>query len=128
MALDTMDFWFGTMFLYLTSCLFFTIFNYAWGTQNGLAELRQGATIPLPPGLGFVLRWVTPGILLVIFASWLYKNIFIQLSPQVVNLLKGEPGALFPIVWVVMVSIFFAFVIYTSRKFHKHTNPDNLND
>ena len=28
MALDTMDFWFGTMFLYLTSCLFFTIFNY----------------------------------------------------------------------------------------------------
>ena len=128
MALDTMDFWFGTMFLYLTSCLFFTIFNYAWGTQNGLAELRQGAAIPLPPGLGFVLRWVTPGILLVIFASWLYKNIFIQLSPQVVNLLKGEPGALFPIVWVVMVSIFFAFVIYTSRKFHKHTNPDNLND
>ena len=128
MALDTMDFWFGTMFLYLTSCLFFTIFNYAWGTKNGLAELRQGAAIPLPPGIGFVVRWVTPGILLVIFGSWLYKNIFIQQSAQVQNLLNGEPGALFPIVWVVMVAIFFAFVIFTSHKFHKNTNPDDFNN
>lgn len=128
MALDTMDFWFGTMFLYLTSCLFFTIFNYVWGTKNGLEELSQGAAIPLPPGLGFVLRWVTPGILLIIFGAWLYKNIFIQLSPQVTNLINCEPGALFPIVWVVMVALFFAFVIFTSRKFHKHTNPDDLNN
>lgn len=128
MALDTMDFWFGTMFLYLTSCLFFTIFNYVWGTKNGLKELSQGAAIPLPPGLGFIIRWVTPGILLIIFASWLYQNIFIQQSAPVTNLLAGEPGALFPIVWVAMVAIFFAFVIFTSQKFHKHTNPDHFND
>lgn len=128
MALDTLDFWFGTMFLYLTSCLFFTIFNYVWGTDNGLAELRQGAAIPLPPGLRFTVRWVTPLILLTIFGSWLYQNIFIQQSSQVTNLLNGEPGALFPIVWVVMVALFFAFVIFTSPKYHKHTNPENFND
>lgn len=128
MALDTMDFWFGTMFLYLTSCLFFTIFNYVWGTDNGLAELRQGASIPLPPGLRFTVRWVTPLILLIIFGSWLYQNIFIQQSSQVTNLLNGEPGALFPIVWVAMVALFFAFVIFTSPKYHKHTNPENFND
>ncbi len=128
MALDTMDFWFGTMFLYLTSCLFFTLFNCVWGTKNGLAELRQSAAIPLPPGLGFIIRWVTPSILLVIFASWLYKNIFVQQSSQVLNLINGEPGALFPIVWVIMVTAFFCFVILTSRNFHKHVNPDSLND
>ena len=128
MALDTMDFWFGTMFLYLTSCLFFTLFNYVWGTKNGIAELQTGAAITLPRGLGFIVRWVTPGILLVIFFSWLYKNIFGQQSSQVTNLLNCEPGAIFPIVWVVMVALFFAFVIYTSRNFHKHTNPDNFND
>ncbi len=128
MALDTMDFWFGTMFLYLTSCLFFTIFNYVWGTDKGIKELQQGAAIPLPPGLRFVLRWVTPGILLTIFGSWLYQNIFIKQSSQVTNLLNGEPGALFPIVWVGMVAVFFAFVIFTSHKYHKHTNPDDFNN
>jgi hypothetical protein len=128
MALDTMDFWFGTMFLYLTTCLFFTIFNYVWGTKNGIEELKTGACIKLPCGIGFVIRWVAPAILLTIFVSWLYKNIFIQLSPQVENLVNGEPGAIFPIAWALLVALFFAFVIFTSRKFHKHTNPDHFND
>ncbi len=128
MALDTMDFWFGTMFLYITSFLFFTLFNIVWGTRNGLEELRIGAAIPLPPGLGFIIRWVTPGILLTIFISWLYQNIFVKQSSQVVNVLEGKPGAIFPIVWVALVALFFAFVIYTSPKFHKHTNPKDLNN
>ena len=128
MALDTMDFWFGTMFLYLTSCLFFTLFNYVWGTRNGLEELHQGAHLRLPKCLGFIIRWVTPAILLIIFSSWLYQNIFVKQSSQVVNLLNGEPGAIFPIVWVIMVALFFSVVIFTSPNFHKHTNPDNLNN
>ena len=128
MALDTMDFWFGTMFLYITSCLFFTIFNMVWGTRNGLEELRTGASMPLPRGLGFIIRWVTPGFLLIIFASWLYQNIFVKLSSQVVNILNGEPGAVFPVVWVILVALFFAFVIYTSPKFHKHTTPEDSNN
>ena len=128
MALDTMDFWFGTMFLYLTSCLFFTIFNVVWGTKNGVEELKVGATIPLPPGLGFIIRWVTPGILLTIFASWLYQNIFVKQSSQVVNLINGEPGAVIPVAWVVLVTIFFCFVIFTSPNFHKNTNPDDFNN
>ena len=128
MALDTMDFWFGTMFLYITTFLFFTLFNIVWGTRNGLEELHIGAAIPLPPGLGFIIRWVTPGILLTIFISWLYQNIFVKQSSQVVNVLEGKPGAIFPIVWVALVALFFAFVIYTSPKFHKHTNPEDLNN
>ena len=127
MALDTMDFWFGTMFLYITTCLFFTMFNLVWGTRNGLEELRTGATIPLPPGLGFIIRWVTPSILIIIFAAWLYQNIFVKQSSQVVNVLNLEAGAVFPIVWVVLVALFFAVVIYTSPKFHKHTTPEDLN-
>ena len=128
MALDTMDFWFGTMFLYLTSCLFFTLFNCVWGTKNGLEELKHGAAIPLPRGIGFVIRWVTPLILLTIFASWLYQNIFVKQSSQVVNLLNGEPGAIFPIAWVILVVLFFAIVIYTSPKFHHQSKSDNLNN
>ena len=128
MALDVMDFWFGTMFLYLTTCLLFTVFNCVWGTKNGIEEIKLGACIKLPRSLSFIVRWVSPTILITIFGSWLYKNIFIQQSSQVMCLLNGEPGAIFPIGWVILVAIFFAIVIFTSRNFHKHTNPDKFND
>ena len=128
MALDTMDFCFGTMFLYLTCFLFFTIFNIVWGTKNGIEELNIGSSIKLPRGLCFIIRWITPGILLTIFTSWLFQNIFIKQSPQVVNLINCEPGAIIPVLWVVLVSAFFCVVIYTSRNFHKHVNPDKFND
>ena len=128
MALDTMDFCFGTMFLYLTCFIFFTIFNVVWGTKNGIEELNIGSSMRIPRGLCFIIRWITPGILLTIFTSWLFQNIFIKQSPQVVNLINCEPGAIIPVLWVVLVSAFFCFVIHTSRNFHKQVNNDKLND
>ena len=119
MALSTLDFWVGTMFLYLISTLYLAMFNGVWGTKNGLRELGRGARIPLPPGLGFVIRWVTPAILLVIFASWLYQNMFVSTSPHILNLLHGEPGAVLPMAWIAAIYIFMAFVAHTSRRFHR---------
>jgi hypothetical protein len=52
----------------------------------------------------------------------------VKQSSQVVNVLACKPGAIFPIVWVILVACFFAFVIYTSPRFHKHTTPENLNN
>ena len=119
MALSTLDFWVGTMCLYLISTLYLVLFSGVWGTKNGLRELGRGALISLPPGLGFVIRWVTPAILLVIFGSWLYQNLFGSVSPHILNLLHGEPGAVLPMVWMLLIYVFMAFVVHTSRRFHK---------
>ena len=119
MALSTLDFWVGTMCLYLISTLYLVLFSGVWGTKNGLRELGRGALISLPPGLGFVIRWVTPAILLIIFGSWLYQNLYGSTSPHILNLLKGEPGAVLPMAWMLLIYIFMAFVVHTSRKFHK---------
>ena len=119
LALSTRDFWVGTMCLYLISTLYLVLFSGVWGVRNGLRELRRGARIALPPGLGFVIRWVTPAILLVIFGSWLYQNMFGSTSPHIMNLLNGEPGAVLPMAWILCIYVFMAFVAHTSRRFHK---------
>ena len=121
MALSTLDFWMGTMCLYLISTLYLVLFRAVWGTRNGLRELGRGALIPLPRGLGFVIRWVTPAILLVIFASWLYQNLFGSTSPHILNLLHGEPGAVLPMAWMLLIYVFMAFVAHTSRRFHRRS-------
>lgn len=120
MALDTLDFWVGTMCLYLISSLYLILFRFVWGTKNGLRELGRGALIPIPRGLGFVINWVTPIILMLIFGSWLYNNLFVTTSRHIQNLLKGEPGAVLPMAWVLLIYVFMAFVVRTSHRFHLH--------
>lgn len=119
MALDTMDFWIGTMFLYIITTMYLVIFRFIWGTKNGLRELQRGALLPIPRALGFVLNWVTPLILFAIFASWVYQNAFVTLCPQIRNILNAEPGALVPLAWVFLTGVFMAFVVRTSRYLHK---------
>ncbi len=121
MALSTLDFWMGTMCLYLISALYLILFRAVWGTRNGVRELGRGSNIPLPVGLGFVINWITPAILLTIFGSWLYKNIFHSTSEHITNLLAGKPGALLPMAWMLIIYIFMMFVVHTSRRFHKRS-------
>lgn len=127
-ALDTLDFWLGTMSLYLSSALFLIIFRFVWGTNKGLAELRSGAAIPLGRGVAFLINWVTPGIMLAIFVAWMYQNLFIKQSYHITNILEGKIGAIFPLVWVLLVTLFFCFVAHTSTRFKKNTKLETKDE
>ena len=117
-ALDTMDFWVGTLSLYITSFMYLTLFNVVWRSDNALNELGRGALFTPPSFMKFIIRWVTPTILACVFGSWLYKNIFVELSPQVSNLLEGKIGAVVPLCWVGIFALFCALVAHTSTRFH----------
>lgn len=118
-ALDTLDFWLGTMSLYFSSALFLVIFRFVWGTPKGLAELRSGAAMSIGRPVAFLINWVTPLIMLTIFVAWLYQNLFVKQSYHITNILEGKPGAIFPLVWVLLVTLFFCFVAHTSHRFKK---------
>lgn len=124
LALDTMDFWFGNLSLYLTTGLYLYLFCVVWGPGKGLAELRHGSTLQLPRPVAFIITRVTPLIMLTIFVSWAYKTLFIQQNPHITNLLELKPGAVFPLVWIALVALFMVFVIRTSPSFHKTHKPD----
>lgn len=119
MALGAFDFWAGTMGIYITAIAYMAFFRFVWGTKNGLRELGRGSLIALPRGLGFVLNWITPAILLTIFASWLYQNVFGETSEHISNIAEGKPGALLPVAMMLLTLVFMAFVVRTSRRFHK---------
>ena len=126
-ALDTLDFWFGTLSLYLITGLFLFLFNVVWRSDNALNELGKGALITPPRVMRFIIRWVTPSILLCVFGSWLYKNIFVELSPQVSYVIEGKPGALFPLGWMALLVIFCAVVARTSSHF-RHKKAEQAKD
>ena len=119
LALDTLDFWYGNISLYITTGLYLYIFNVVWGNKQGMDELHLGAAMKVPSGVGFIVKWVTPLIMLTIFVAWLFQNIVEKPCAHITNILELKPGAIFPLTWVLLVATYFAFVIHTSTRFHK---------
>ena len=119
LALDSIDFWVGSLILYVTTGLNLIFFNQIWGTDNGMKELSDGSAIRIPRAAAFIIRWITPVIMVVIFGAWLCQELFFTRSPYVANIVEGRIGAILPLVWAVGITVFFCIVAATSRKFNK---------
>ncbi len=119
LALDSIDFWVGSLILYITTGVNLIFFNHVWGTQQGMAELRDGARITLPHCTSLIIRYVTPLIMLTIFCAWIYQELFITRSAYVSNITEGHIGAILPLVWAGGITLFFCVVAATSRRFRQ---------
>ena len=69
-AMDTLDFWVGTFCIYLLACVQTFLFGWVFGPQRGLEELDRGADLRLPRIFTFVIRYISPVYLLVVFVAW----------------------------------------------------------
>ena len=73
-ALDTLDFWVGTFCIYLLACVQTFLFGWVFGPQRGLEELDRGADMRLPRLFTFVIRYISPVYLLVVFVVWAVQD------------------------------------------------------
>jgi hypothetical protein len=75
-ALDTMDFWVGTFLIFVLSTAQIIIFGWILGVDKGFQLAHQGAAIRIPSIFKFIMRYVSPVFLLVIFSMWVAVNVF----------------------------------------------------
>jgi SNF family Na+-dependent transporter len=73
-ALDTFDFWIGTFGIFLLASVQTFIFGWVFGPRRGLEELDRGAGFRVPRLFAFVIKYVSPVYLLVIFTAWAWQN------------------------------------------------------
>lgn len=73
-ALDTFDFWIGTFGIFLLACVQTFLFGWVFGPARGLGELDCGAALRVPRIFAFVIKYVSPVYLLVIFGAWAWQN------------------------------------------------------
>jgi neurotransmitter:Na+ symporter, NSS family len=74
-ALDMMDFWVGSVALFVLAMI--QSFLYAWmfGIKRGHEELHRGAHIRIPWAVQLVMKYVVPVYLLVIFVGFCYQKL-----------------------------------------------------
>ena len=72
-ALDEMDFWAGTIGLVVFTIIEVILFAWVYGMDRGWQELHRGALIRVPVVFKYILKYVTPVLLLIIFSVWFYQ-------------------------------------------------------
>ncbi|MCI0416459.1 sodium-dependent transporter [bacterium] len=67
---DEFDYWAGTIGLVVVAIVEALIFAYIFGVDRGWKELHEGAFIKIPRFFKFIMKYVTPVALILIFIGW----------------------------------------------------------
>jgi SNF family Na+-dependent transporter len=94
-AFDEFDFWTGTFALVVFALAEAFIFAYIFGIEKGWEEITRGADMRVPAVFRFVIKYVTPGFILVIFIGALVKPVGAW-SAAAESLLSGRGWPLAP--------------------------------
>jgi SNF family Na+-dependent transporter len=74
-ALDTIDFWVGTFLIFIFATALILTFGWGLGTEKGFLEAHRGAHIRIPSAFKFIIKYVSPTYLLLIFGLWVWFNV-----------------------------------------------------
>ncbi|MDO4409926.1 MAG: hypothetical protein Q4C05_01435 [Akkermansia sp.] len=123
LAMDTYDFFVGTLCFFVSAMVMMILFSWKLGVDSGLKDLEDGSIIKIPKIYRFVMKYVTPTLLLTIFLLWLAENIWVKQASAVTALLNGEHGAVIPIAFLVAYTLFLICITMASsrHKVFKHT-------
>ncbi len=114
-VLDTLDFWVGTFSIYLLATFHVLLFGWIIGIDRGMEELERGAEIPIPRFIRFIIKYVSPTYLFLVFGSWFYQEILSSPSQEGqlsrLEQIRDIPGAQTAIFLILFVSAFFLILI-----------------
>ncbi|MFO0972459.1 MAG: sodium-dependent transporter [Phycisphaerae bacterium] len=74
-ALDTMDTWVGTFMIFMLAMVQVALFAWVFGVKKGIQFAHIGAELKLPRLFGFMIKYVTPFYLAIVFVMWTIKNL-----------------------------------------------------
>lgn len=107
-ALDTMDFWVGTVGIFTLALLQTVCFGWIFGIERGFEEAHRGAQMRIPNLFRFVLKYIAPTYLLVVFVGFC-----IQQAPAYAQQI-GENAVVRNTLLVILAALTF-FVVLTRR-------------
>jgi SNF family Na+-dependent transporter len=74
-ALDTMDFWVGTTLIFVLATVQIICFGWVFGIEQGFEEAHIGAQLRIPPIFRFIIKYVSPAYLLIVFVGFCLQTL-----------------------------------------------------
>ena len=110
LALDTMDFWIGNVAIYILATFQVILFGWVLGIDKGMKEINQGAGIKVPVLVGFILKYISPAYLIIVFIVWFYQQLTAETANYFSSLATNSVAQL-SVGFILIVAIFFTLLI-----------------
>ena len=121
-ALDTLDFWVGTFLIYVLATIQIILFGWVLGVERGFKEAHKGSAIRIPVFFKFLMKYVCPLFLLMIFAGWLLFDVLGigggALDYHIVDLVGWGGSEVNPVAWAsvgLIIGIMLLVVVLVAR-------------
>ena len=72
---STLDFWVGTLLIFVMAAVQIIFFSWVFGIERGWQEMHKGASIRVPPIFKFVMKYVAPLYLIIVFVGFCVQNL-----------------------------------------------------
>ncbi|WP_425617617.1 sodium-dependent transporter [Anatilimnocola sp. NA78] len=112
LALDTLDFWVGTMFIFVLAMIQAFLYGWVLGIERGEHEAHQGAHMRIPRFVQFLLKYVTPVYLLAVFIGSLATQGPTYFETLTTNRVAGLS---FLLIMLILTGLIFAIFIAGRR-------------
>ena len=110
-AQDTMDFWIGQFCIFIMATVMVIIFGWVIGAGKGAKLAQDGAQLKLPGIFPFVIKYVSPAYLLIIFALWVYHY-----APDYARAIMQNDVVLFTVFFMGLMILFFIVLVRLANK------------
>jgi neurotransmitter:Na+ symporter, NSS family len=113
-VVSELDFWGGTFALVLFATIETILFAWVFGMDKAWKEIHHGADMELPVVYKFVIKYVTPTILLAILAAWTWQDglpllLMRGVAPENVPYIAGTRIMLVVVFLGLMLAVKFAW-------------------
>jgi len=90
---DELDFWCVNVFLLLFALIELILFGWVFGINKAWKEVHEGALIKIPKPYKFIMKFIAPAYIIVMFSVWIYQDFASKI------LLKGASPGDIPYIW-----------------------------
>lgn len=116
--LDEMDYWAGTFGLVVFALMETILFMWVFGADKAFEEINSGGDIKIPVIFKYIMKYVTPTILLAIMIWWLVND---AIPTLLLENLKEEDKYKIPYIWgarimMLMILGLILFMIHIAWK------------
>lgn len=108
---STVDDWVGTLLIFVMAAIQIIAFGWIFGIERGWKEAHEGAEIRIPKIFKFIMKYVAPAYLLIVFAAFCYKNLGSWLRAVAANTEAQLAMAL-----IIGVSVFLCWAVWVGEK------------
>lgn len=109
--MSVIDDWVGTLLIFVLAAVQIVCFSWIWGIDRGWRELHSGSKIQIPRLYRFIMKYVAPTYLLVVFGFFCFNN----LAKWIADIGESVNRQL-AIGLIVLVMAFLAFCVYLGER------------